>query len=68
MMILMVVLKYHASIMLHVLMYQHLELVPLAHLVLVDTLEMELFVVLVSKIYFYTIVLFNIFLKFYNNI
>ena len=40
-MILMVVLKYHASIMLHVPMYQHQELVPLAHLVLVDTLEME---------------------------
>ena len=46
-MILMVVLKYHASIMLHVLIYQHLELVSLAHLVLVDTLEMEL-VVMVS--------------------
>ena len=45
-MILMVVLKYHASIMLHVLMYQHLELVPLANLVLVDTLEMEFFVIL----------------------
>ena len=48
-MILMVVLKYHASIMLHVLTYQHLELVPLAHLVLVDTLEMELFVLMVSN-------------------
>ena len=44
-MILMVVLKYHASMMRHVLMYQHLELVPLVHLVLVDTLEMELFVI-----------------------
>ena len=54
-MILMVVLKYHALVVIDVLMYQHLELVSLAHLVLVDTLEMELFVITVRQfLYLYT--------------
>ena len=43
-MMLMDVRSCHASMMLHVLMYQHLELVLLVHLVPLDSLEtMDLF-------------------------
>ena len=49
-MMLMVVRSCHALMMLHVLMYQHLELVLLVHLVLLDSPEtMDLFVMVSDK-------------------